>query len=161
MAFISSCRSRAGAAWTFRAAAQMQTQTTILVNTAAFIRAIQSDKHFAPRLYQRGNSKAIPARCVGIASDQAAIFSQLSVHLRHASTQLSMSPTRSQSSAHCLQISAHSRHVRLWCSVPISLKWADVLHISAQAIISLKCAGSTCLPPVSRQCPIAIDRHSL
>lgn len=65
---------------------------------------------------------AKPVRYARTPRGQAAIFSQLSAHFLHASTQLFMSPTRSHSSAHCRQISAHSRHVCLWCSVPISIK---------------------------------------
>jgi hypothetical protein len=90
-----------------------------------------------------------------LATLQAAIDRQLSAHSRQASTQDCMSPTLSQSAAHCSQISAHSRHVCRWCSVPINMKWADVRHISAQAIISLKCAGRVCSPPASRQWFIA------
>jgi hypothetical protein len=43
----------------------------------------------------------------------------------------------------------------------ISMKCAEVRHISAQAIISRKCAGATCSPPVSRQWFIAGPRHVL
>jgi hypothetical protein len=72
-----------------------------------------------------------------------------------------MPPIRSQSLAHSAQISAHSLQMCLWCGVLISMKCAEVRHISAQAIISRKCAGSTCLPPVSRQWFIAVERQVL
>lgn len=45
-----------------------------------------------------------------------------------------MLPIRLQSVAHPAQISAHSLHVCFWWGVLISMKWADVLHIPAQAI---------------------------
>jgi hypothetical protein len=82
---------------------------------------------------------------------QAAIALQLSAQLLQATTQSSIPPTRSQSLAHSAQISALSRQTCLWWEVLSSMKWAAVLHISAHAIINLKCWGSTCLPPVSRQ----------
>jgi hypothetical protein len=62
-----------------------------------------------------------------------------------------MPPSRSQSFAHSAQISAHSRQVCLWCGEAISMKFADVRHISAHAVISRKWAGATCSPPVSKQ----------
>jgi hypothetical protein len=52
---------------------------------------------------------------------------------------------------HSVQICAHSPQVCLWWGVLISMKCAEVLHISAQAIMRRKWAGSTCFPPASRQ----------
>jgi hypothetical protein len=59
-----------------------------------------------------------------------------------------------------MHIWAHSREVYLWCSVPLNLSCAEVLHIATQAIISLS-TGSAGFPPFSRQWFIAVDRHTL
>jgi hypothetical protein len=91
----------------------------------------------------------------------AAIARHDSAQASQTVTHSSMPPTRLQSSAHSVQISAHSLHVCLWWGVLISMKWADVLQISAQAIMRRKWAGLTCFPPVSRQWFIAVDRQVL
>jgi hypothetical protein len=91
----------------------------------------------------------------------AAIFRHDSAQASHAATHSSMSPTRLQSLAHSAQISAHSLHVCLWWGVLISMKWAEVRHISAQAIMRRKWTGSTCFPPASRQWFMAVDRQTL
>jgi hypothetical protein len=57
----------------------------------------------------------------------------------------------SQLSAQASQTSAQARHVLLCIGEAPSMKFADVWQISAQLSINLKCAGATCLPPISRQ----------
>ena len=90
---------------------------------------------------------------------QAAILRQLSAQARHCRTHSSMSPTCSQLLAHASQTSAQARQVCLCSGVPISMKCAEVRHISAQAIIKRKCPGSTCLPPAGRQWFEAMPRQ--
>jgi hypothetical protein len=100
-------------------------------------------------LARKGASRASAA----FPRHQAAIFLQLSAHRRHISAHSFISPIRSQSAAHRSQISLHKRQVRLCSSEPMTMKCADVLHISAHAIIKLKCFCSVCCPPASKQWP--------
>jgi hypothetical protein len=81
----------------------------------------------------------------------AAIFWQLSAQRRHACTHSSMPPIRAQLSAHASHTSAQAAQVAPWRLELVSMKSAAVRQISAQLVMSLKCSGSTCLPPVSRQ----------
>src|SRR4051812_19893449 len=108
--------------------------------------------------YSSGMFGAGPARSLQL---QAAIRRQEAAQASHIATHSSIPPMRLQSLAHSAQISAHSLQVCLWWGVLISMKCAEVLHISAQAIIRRKCAGSTCSPPASRQWFIAVDRQVL
>jgi hypothetical protein len=121
--------------------------------------ATQNERDLAERqLIIRGKLFKQPGMWTRI---QAANFRQLSAQRRQASAQSFISPIRSQSAAQCAQISAQKRQVRLWSSEPISMTCADVRQISAQTMIKLKCLGSVCWPPSSKQCPIAVDRHAL
>jgi hypothetical protein len=68
----------------------------------------------------------------------ATIFLQESAQASQAATHSSISPTRLQSFAHSAQISAHSLQACLWWGVLMSMKCAEVLQISAQAIMRRK-----------------------
>lgn len=95
-------------------------------------------------------------RLVGaIFSVQAAIRSQLSAQARQVWAHSSIPSSCSQLLAHSRQMAAHAAQVCLCSEVLISIVWAEVRQISAHAIISLKCSGSTCAPPASRQWFIA------
>jgi hypothetical protein len=78
---------------------------------------------------------------------------------RHAFAHSSMPPICSQLLAQASQTSAQARHVLRCRADAPSMKFAEVWHISAQLSISLKCCGSTCLPPISRQYRMAVVRQ--
>jgi hypothetical protein len=89
----------------------------------------------------------------------ALIVRQLSAQSRHAIAHSSMSPIFSQLSAHASQMSQQTRQI---CSINVELlnkKFDEVWHISAQFNIRRKCSGSTCLPPDSRHCVIAVCKQ--
>jgi hypothetical protein len=70
-----------------------------------------------------------------------------------------MSPSDAQLFAQAAQMSAQTPQTRAWNSDSLSMKFAHVWHISAQSRISRKWTGSTCFPPIVRQCVIAIERQ--
>jgi hypothetical protein len=88
-----------------------------------------------------------------------AMARQLLAQARHTFAHSSMPLSWSQLSAQASQTSAQTRHTLRSIGDTLSMELADVWHISAQLSISLKCFGATCLPPISRQYPIAIDRQ--
>ena len=116
-------------------------------------------------LHDRGGDEAAPEtsrfRAFGFDGNQAAILRQLSAHCRHAATQSSMPSRPSQLAAQASHTSAQTWQVCLCKGVPINMKLAEARHISAQAIISLKCSGATCRSPSSRQWLMAIPRQVL
>jgi hypothetical protein len=111
-----------------------------------------------------GVGKIVPSTAFPVAdkyqfSALPLMFRQLSAQSRHANAHSSMSPIFSQLSAHASQMSQQTRQI---CSLNVELlnrKFDDVWHISAQFIIRRKCSGSTCLPPDSRHCVIAVCKQ--